>query len=302
MLRLGPSWAAFAGGDHPVEHLPLTAAHAGGNPTLIPVGNLTIGRDFLVIAGPCAIESEEQMMQTAAAVKAAGANMLRGGVEKPRTSPYAFRGLGRQGLAYLSAAGRAVGLPVVTEVLDPRDMDWIVQSADVLQIGARNMQNFPLLVEAGRTHKPVILKRGLSSTLAEWLASAEYIMNAGNPQVMLCERGIRTFETYTRNTMDIGAIAALKQLTHLPVLADPSHGTGRAELVAPMALSAIWAGCDGMEIEVHPAPQEALSDPGQQLTPAQFQELMGKVRQVLAWRKALENGSVYSYRTNLHNL
>ena len=285
-----------------MEHLPLTAAHAGGNPTLIPVGNLTIGRDFLVIAGPCAIESEEQMMQTAAAVRAAGANMLRGGVEKPRTSPYTFRGLGRQGLAYLSAAGRAVGLPVVTEVLDPRDMDWIVQSADVLQIGARNMQNFPLLVEAGRTHKPVILKRGLSSTLAEWLASAEYIMNAGNPQVMLCERGIRTFETYTRNTMDIGAIAALKQLTHLPVLADPSHGTGRAELVAPMALSAIWAGCDGMEIEVHPAPQEALSDPGQQLTPAQFQELMGKVRQVLVWRKALENGSVYGYRTNLHNL
>lgn len=252
--------------------------------TQIPVGGIVIGADFLVIAGPCAVESREQIMQAAASVKAAGSNMLRGGAYKPRSSPYSFQGLGQEGLQYLKEAGQAAGLPVITEVLDPRDVGLVSEYADVLQIGSRNMQNFPLLVEVGQTQKPVMLKRGLCATLEEWLASAEYIMKEGNPNVFLCERGIRSFETYTRNTLDVSAIAAIKELTHLPVVADPSHATGRIELVPPMALSSIMAGCDGLMVEVHPSPSSALCDASQQLMPEQFAALMADVREALAVR------------------
>ncbi len=252
--------------------------------TQIPVGGIVIGADFLVIAGPCAVESREQIMQAAASVKAAGSNMLRGGAYKPRSSPYSFQGLGQEGLQYLKEAGQAAGLPVITEVLDPRDVGLVSEYADVLQIGSRNMQNFPLLVEVGQTQKPVMLKRGLCATLEEWLASAEYIMKEGNPNVFLCERGIRSFETYTRNTLDVSAIAAIKELTHLPVVADPSHATGRIELVPPMALSSIMAGCDGLMVEVHPSPSSALCDASQQLMPEQFAALMADVRETLAVR------------------
>ena len=252
--------------------------------TQIPVGGIVIGADFLVIAGPCAVESREQIMQAAASVKAAGSNMLRGGAYKPRSSPYSFQGLGQEGLQYLKEAGQAAGLPVITEVLDPRDVGLVSEYADVLQIGSRNMQNFPLLVEVGQTQKPVMLKRGLCATLEEGLASAEYIMKEGNPNVFLCERGIRSFETYTRNTLDVSAIAAIKELTHLPVVADPSHATGRIELVPPMALSSIMAGCDGLMVEVHPSPSSALCDASQQLMPEQFAALMADVRETLAVR------------------
>ena len=252
--------------------------------TQIPVGGIVIGADFLVIAGPCAVESREQIMQAAASVKAAGSNMLRGGAYKPRSSPYSFQGLGQEGLQYLKEAGQAAGLPVITEVLDPRDVGLLSEYADVLQSGSRNMQNFPLLVEVGQTQKPVMLKRGLCATLEEWLASAEYIMKEGNPNVFLCERGIRSFETYTRNTLDVSAIAAIKELTHLPVVADPSHATGRIELVPPMALSSIMAGCDGLMVEVHPSPSSALCDASQQLMPEQFAALMADVRETLAVR------------------
>lgn len=255
--------------------------------TQIPVGGIIIGADFLVIAGPCAVESREQIMQAAASVKAAGANMLRGGAYKPRSSPYSFQGLGQEGLQYLKEAGQAAGLPVITEVLDPRDVGLVSEYADVLQIGSRNMQNFPLLVEVGQTQKPVMLKRGLCATLEEWLASAEYIMKEGNPNVFLCERGIRSFETYTRNTLDVSAIAAIKELTHLPVVADPSHATGRIELVPPMALSSIMAGCDGLMVEVHPSPSSALCDASQQLLPEQFAALMADVRETLAVREKI---------------
>lgn len=255
--------------------------------TQIPVGGIVIGADFLVIAGPCAVESREQIMQAAASVKAAGANMLRGGAYKPRSSPYSFQGLGQEGLQYLKEAGQAAGLPVITEVLDPRDVGLVSEYADVLQIGSRNMQNFPLLVEVGQTQKPVMLKRGLCATLEEWLSSAEYIMKEGNPNVFLCERGIRSFETYTRNTLDVSAIAAIKELTHLPVVADPSHATGRIELVPPMALSSIMAGCDGLMVEVHPSPSSALCDASQQLLPEQFAALMADVRETLAVREKI---------------
>lgn len=255
--------------------------------TQIPVGGIVMGADFLVIAGPCAVESREQIMQAAASVKAAGANMLRGGAYKPRSSPYSFQGLGQEGLQYLKEAGQAAGLPVITEVLDPRDVGLVSEYADVLQIGSRNMQNFPLLVEVGQTQKPVMLKRGLCATLEEWLASAEYIMKEGNPNVFLCERGIRSFETYTRNTLDVSAIAAIKELTHLPVVADPSHATGRIELVPPMALSSIMAGCDGLMVEVHPSPSSALCDASQQLLPEQFAALMADVRETLAVREKI---------------
>ena len=256
--------------------------------TQIPVGGIVIGADFLVIAGPCAVESREQIMQAAASVKAAGSNMLRGGAYKPRSSPYSFQGLGQEGLQYLKEAGQAAGLPVITEVLDPRDVGLVSEYADVLQIGSRNMQNFPLLVEVGQTQKPVMLKRGLCATLEEWLASAEYIMKEGNPNVFLCERGIRSFETYTRNTLDVSAIAAIKELTHLPVVADPSHATGRIELVPPMALSSIMAGCDGLMVEVHPSPSSALCDASQQLMPEQFAALMADVRETLAVRGKIQ--------------
>ena len=272
-----------------MQKLPMVQKKENGLTTYIPVGDTVIGRDFAVIAGPCSVESEEQIMETAVKVKDAGANILRGGAYKPRSSPYSFQGLGKTGLQYLRRAGQAVGLPVITEVLDTRDVYAVAEYADILQIGSRNMQNFSLLMEAGRSGKPVLLKRGMSSTIEEWLGSAEYIMKEGNPNVILCERGIRSVETYTRNTFDVSAIAALRELTHLPVIADPSHATGRAGLVPSMSLSAIMSGCDGLMIEVHPSPRDALSDANQQLTPAEFAALMSDVRKTLKLRERLRN-------------
>jgi 3-deoxy-7-phosphoheptulonate synthase len=246
--------------------------------TLVKVGSATVGAGLCVIAGPCSVESEEQVFETARAVKRAGADVLRGGAFKPRTSPYDFQGLGLEGLRLLAAAGRETGLPVVTEVMDPRDVSWVAEHADLLQIGARNMQNFTLLREVGRCPRPVLLKRGMQATLDEWLLCAEYILAEGNPNVILCERGIRTFERYTRNTLDLSAAAAVLERSHLPVIVDPTHGTGRASLVLPMSLAAVAAGAHGLMIEVHRRPAEALSDAEQALTPEQFGALMVRVR------------------------
>ncbi|HHJ98434.1 MAG TPA: 3-deoxy-7-phosphoheptulonate synthase [Actinobacteria bacterium] len=251
--------------------------------TVVRVGPSSIGGGaFGVIAGPCSIESEEQMVSTARAVKAAGATMLRGGAYKPRTSPYAFQGMGVEGLRLLRIAGDEVGLPVVTEVLDVRDADTVAEYADVLQVGARNMQNFMMLDELGTMKRPVLLKRGLSATIEELLSAAEYVLKGGNRDVILCERGIRTFETYTRNTLDLGAVSALKTLTHLPVIADPSHASGRRELVAPMSRAAVAAGADGLMIEVHPDPERARCDGPQSLIPVAFSSLMEDLRPRLA--------------------
>jgi 3-deoxy-7-phosphoheptulonate synthase len=246
--------------------------------TIVRVNGIEIGRDFVVIAGPCSVESEEQTLETARAVKSAGANMLRGGAFKPRTSPYAFQGLGLAGLKILEKAKRETGLPIVTEVIDPRDVSWVAEFADVLQIGTRNMQNFSLLKEVGRSGRPVLLKRGMYSTLEEWLNCAEYILSEGNPDVILCERGIRTFETYTRNTLDLSAVPAIKELTHLPIIIDPTHSTGRLSLIGPMSLAAVAAGAHGLIVEVHYKPQEALCDAQQALTPDMFAHLMKQVR------------------------
>ncbi|HEY8862425.1 MAG TPA: 3-deoxy-7-phosphoheptulonate synthase, partial [Candidatus Limnocylindria bacterium] len=237
----------------------------------VPIGN---GQPLAVLAGPCSVESREQTMSTARAVRAAGASLLRGGAYKPSTSPYHFRGLGQSGLELLSEARAATGLPVVTEVLTPADVELVASHADCLQIGARNMQNFSLLDACGEQPKPVLLKRGMSATVEELLLSAEYILAKGNQNVILCERGIRTFEKYTRNTFDINAIPLLKKLSHLPVVADPSHGTGKWYLVAPVALAAVAAGADGLLIEVHPAPDHALKDGFQSLTFENFEKLM----------------------------
>lgn len=246
--------------------------------TVIKVGQSSVGKGFTIIGGPCSVESEDQLLDTARKVKEAGANMLRGGAFKPRTSPYSFQGLGLKGLKILSKAREETGLPIVTEVLDTRDVAWVSDYADVLQIGARNMQNFSLLKEAGKTEKPVLLKRGMHSTIDELLSSAEYILNEGNPNVILCERGIRTFETYTRNTLDLSAVPALKELTHLPVIVDPSHGTGKVSLIEPMSLAAVVSGADGLIVEVHRDPSQALSDKDQALTPLQFSNLVRKTR------------------------
>jgi 3-deoxy-7-phosphoheptulonate synthase len=251
--------------------------------TTITVGDVIVGGNSLVvIAGPCAVETKEQMMETARAVKAAGASVLRGGAYKPSTSPYNFRGLGEEGLRYLAEARSETGLPVITEVLTPGDVDLVSRYADILQVGTRNMQNFVLLEEVGRTRMPVMLKRGMSATIEEWLLSAEYILCQGNRQVMLCERGIRTFERYTRNTLDVSAIPIIKKLSHLPVIADPSHGTGKWYLVTPMSLAAVAAGADGLMIEVHPRPDYALKDGAQSLTFDNFERLMSQVADVAA--------------------
>lgn len=251
--------------------------------TVIRVGSVAIGGDTLVVmAGPCAAETREQVMSTARAVKSAGANILRGGAFKPSTSPYSFRGLGEEGLKLLTEAKEETGLPLITEVLTPGDVELVVKYADVLQVGARNMQNFVLLDEVGRADKPVMLKRGISATIQEWLLAVEYILSQGNRQVILCERGIRTFETYTRNTMDISAIPIINKLTHLPIIADPSHGTGKWYLVAPMALAAVAAGADGLMVEVHPTPDAALKDGAQSLTFENFEALMKQVAPVAA--------------------
>jgi 3-deoxy-7-phosphoheptulonate synthase len=246
--------------------------------TTVNVSNIQIGHDFIVIAGPCSVESEKQLLETARAVKAAGADMLRGGAFKPRTSPYDFQGLGIQGLKILEKAKQETGLPIVTEVVDPRDVTWVAEFADVLQIGTRNMQNFSLLKEVGRAGRPVLLKRGMHSTLVEWLNCAEYILSEGNPDVILCERGIRTFETYTRNTLDLSAVPAIKELSHLPIIIDPTHSTGRLSLIASMSMAAVAAGADGMIIEVHHKPAEALCDADQALTPEIFSSIMKRLR------------------------
>jgi 3-deoxy-7-phosphoheptulonate synthase len=247
-------------------------------PSVVEVAGVCVGRRLTVIAGPCSVESEEQIVATARAVKAAGADMLRGGAFKPRTSPYSFQGLGIEGLKLLELARRETGLPVATEVLDTRDVLWVAEYADVLQVGARNMQNFSLLSEVGHCRRPVLLKRGMNSTLEELLSCAEYVLSAGNPNVILCERGIRTFERYTRNTLDLSAVPAIKELTHLPVIVDPTHATGRVSLIGPMALAAVAAGADGVMIEVHNDPATALCDADQALTPEQFARLMTRIR------------------------
>ena len=247
--------------------------------TIVQLNNLTIGGDEIVVmAGPCAIESEEQLLTTAQAVKAAGATILRGGAFKPRTSPYQFRGLGESGLKILAEIGKETQMPTISEVMAPSDVDLVAKYVDILQIGARNMQNFILLDEVGKTKKPVLLKRGLSSNFQEWLLAAEYILAQGNEQVILCERGIRTFETYTRNTMDVSAMPIIEKVSHLPIIADPSHATGKWYLVSPLALAAVAAGADGLLIEVHPNPEEAMSDGGQSLKPTRFKELMDKLK------------------------
>ncbi len=246
--------------------------------TIVNVSDVKVGGDLVVIAGPCSVETEEQTLNTARAVKAAGADMLRGGAFKPRTSPYSFQGLGIHGLKILEKARKETGLPIVTEVLDPRDVSWVAEFADILQIGTRNMQNFSLLKEAGRAGRPVLLKRGMYSTLEEWLNCAEYILSEGNPDVILCERGIRTFEKYTRNTLDLSAVPAIKELTHLPIIIDPTHSTGRLSLIGPMSLAAVAAGADGLLIEVHHKPEEALCDADQALTPEMFTGILKRLR------------------------
>jgi len=245
--------------------------------TVVRVNGVAIGGDEIVImAGPCAIESEKQLLDTARQVKADGANILRGGAFKPSTSPYHFRGLGKKGLEMLAKTREATGMPVITEVMTPNDVELVANYVDILQIGARNMQNFILLDEVGKTRKPVMLKRGLSSTIQEWLLAAEYILAQGNEQLILCERGIRTFETSTRNTMDISAIPIIKKVSHLPIIADPSHATGKWYLVAPLALAAIAAGADGLMIEVHPNPALALKDGAQSLTFESFRQFVSQ--------------------------
>jgi 3-deoxy-7-phosphoheptulonate synthase len=248
--------------------------------TVVEAGSVPIGNGRAVImAGPCSVESREQILAAARAVKAAGADMLRGGAYKPRTSPYDFQGLGEQALEWLAEARRATGLPVVTEVVSPEDVELVGEHADLLQVGARNMQNYALLKKLAAAPWPVLLKRGPSATIQEWLLAAEYLLAGGNPNVVLCERGIRTFETAMRNTLDLAAVALLKELTHLPVIVDPSHATGRRSLVAPASRAALAIGADGLLIEVHPSPQEALSDGAQSLAPEEFRALMTGLRQ-----------------------
>lgn len=248
------------------------------NRSVVTVGRVRFGENLVIIGGPCSVESEEQMVETAIAVRDAGGDMLRGGAFKPRTSPYAFQGLGLRGLKILAKAKEITGLPFVTEVIDTRDASWVAEFADMIQIGARNMQNFSLLKEVGKLKKPVLLKRGLYSTIEEWLNCAEYILNEGNPDVVLCERGIRSFETYTRNTFDLSAVPAAKELSHLPVITDPTHGTGKLSLIDPMSLASIAAGTDGLILEVHRNPSEALSDKDQALTPEMFANIVKKAR------------------------
>lgn len=252
-------------------------------PTVVTIGGVTVGGpDVVVMAGPCAVETQDQLLDAARAVKAAGAQLLRGGAFKPRTSPYSFQGHGEEGLRLLAAARAETGLPVVTEIMDPRDVDLVCRYADVLQVGARNCQNFALLRELGRAQRPVLLKRGMHVTVDELLQAAEYIVAGGNTQVILAERGIRTFETATRNTLDLSAVPVLKERTHLPVLVDPTHGTGYSRYVPAMARAAVAAGADALLIEVHPCPEEAWCDGEQALTPEAFATLMRDVRRVAA--------------------
>ena len=255
--------------------------------SVIDVAGVKIGDGTpVVMAGPCAVESKEQLFEAADIVKAAGAQFLRGGAYKPRTSPYSFQGLEDEGLKYLAEARERTGLRVVTEVTTVEAIEGVAKYADMLQVGARNMQNFGLLKEVGKCGKPVLLKRGLAATIDEWLHAAEHIMNEGNPNVVLCERGIRTYETYTRNTLDLSAVAAVKHLSHLPIIVDPSHGTGKWRMVKPMAFAAIAAGADGLMIEVHPNPAKALSDGPQSLTPENYREVMAGIQKLSAFMNA----------------
>lgn len=270
-----------------MKNLKLASTDAADR-TVVRVGDVEIGKDFVVIAGPCSVETEAQTIETAIAVKEAGADMLRGGAFKPRTSPYSFQGLGLSGLKILEKARFETGLPIVTEVIDPRDVSWVAEFADVLQIGTRNMQNFALLKEVGRVGRPVLLKRGMYSTLEEWLNCAEYILSEGNPDVILCERGIRTFETYTRNTLDLSAVPAIKELSHLPIVVDPTHSTGRLSLISPMSVASLAAGADGLLIEVHCQPDQALCDADQALTPEMFGKLMKQLRPLASFLASTE--------------
>jgi len=261
----------------------LASKEVQGSTSPVKVAGTIVGdKNIAVIAGPCSVENEEQLMEIAKSVKASGATMLRGGAFKPRTSPYSFQGLGKEGLKLLAAAREETGLPIVTELMDPDDIELLEEYADVLQIGARNSQNYALLKLVGKSKKAVLLKRGMSTTINEFLMCAEYILSEGNPNVILCERGIRTFETATRNTFDLNAIPVLKEKTHLPVFADPSHGTGYWQYVTPMTLAAIAAGADGLAIEVHNNPEIAVSDGGQSLKPEKFEDLMKKAAPVAA--------------------
>ena len=249
--------------------------------TVIDVDGVQVGgKRLAIMAGPCTVENRNSLISTAGEVKKSGARFLRGGAFKPRTSPYSFQGLGKEGLEYLKEAREKFGLKIVTELMDPRDTELVMEYADIVQIGARNMQNFRLLKEVGQYKKPVLLKRGLSATIKEWLMSAEYIMAEGNYNVVLCERGIRTFENYTRNTLDLSAVASIKELSHLPVIVDPSHGLGRWSLVPPMCLAAIAAGADGLLVEVHDNPEDALCDGSQSLTPSRFIHLMEDIGRI----------------------
>lgn len=257
----------------------LVSREAHNEGSVIEVGDVKIGgSEVVVIAGPCAVENREQMAVAAQAAKKAGANMIRGGAFKPRTSPYSFQGMEEEGLKLLREASRATGLPVVTEVIDEHSLQLALDYVDMLQIGARNMQNFRLLKAVGQSNRPVLLKRGMSATIEEWLMAAEYILSAGNQQVILCERGIRTFETYTRNTLDLSAVPVVKRLSHLPIIVDPSHGTGDRQLVSPMSLAAVAAGADGLILEMHPNPAQAVSDGAQSLTPQGLYDLMGQLQ------------------------
>ena len=259
----------------------LVNRQANMSDTIINVHDIGIGgREIVIIAGPCAVENREQLLETAKAVYSGGANILRGGAYKPRTSPYSFQGLGEEGLRYLSQARKETGLPVVTEVMDTREMELVCKYADIIQIGSRSMHNFPLLKEAGKCRKPVLFKRGLMATIDEYLHAAEYILSEGNREIILCERGIRTFETSTRNTLDLSAVPVLKRQTHLPVIVDPSHGTGHSWLVPAMAKAAIAVGADGIMVEVHNKPLEALSDGQQSLYPEEFVQLVKDIDKI----------------------
>jgi len=251
--------------------------------TIVDVNGVKIGGDRVIImAGPCSVESREQVLEAAIVVKEGGAQILRGGAFKPRTLPYSFQGLGEEGLILLDEARKETGLPIVTEVMDADKVELVASYADILQIGTRNMQNFPLLKEVGRSDKPVMLKRGMSATINEWLGCAEYILAEGNPNVIMCERGIRTFETITRNTVDISAAPILHMISHLPVIVDPSHGTGSRSLVPPMSMAAIAAGADGIMVEVHPHPEEALCDGAQSLSPDDFKSFISDIKPIIA--------------------
>ena len=267
-----------------MKDLKLTGRRPGAKRTVVDIGGVRFGEELVVIAGPCSVETEEQTVRTAVAVKEAGARMLRGGAFKPRTSPYAFQGLGLKGLKILDRARRETGLPIVTEVIDTRDVSWVGEYADVLQIGARNMQNFALLREVGRSGKPVLLKRHWAATLSEWLCAAEYVALEGDLDVILCERGIRTFALgeYSRNTLDVNVVPAVRRETFLPVVVDPSHGTGKAHLVDSMCRAAVACGADGLIIEVHNDPEHAMTDGAQSLNPRQFADMMSTIKRIAA--------------------